>query len=96
MEAVEGQLLTSNLTPMQEFVEVHTLNGARRTNPYLDAGYRLLAVMPESEPLETTTKQVVVRKRVVFIVGRTADVEHFDPPQGKQPVSLASTLAPAD
>lgn len=101
---IPGELveLASRITPLQEFVEIHTLNGARRANPYLDAGYKLLGIYQEAEPLATEQNLIVVRKRVTFVLGRTADVEHFDPPstekKGKsdRPVQIPSNLAPAD
>lgn len=104
VESVPVNLLVADVNHIQEFVEVHTLNGARRTNPYLEAGYKLLGIYQEAEPLETETKQVVVRKRIVFVVARTAGVAHFEPVQekretdkrAKRPVSLPSNLAPAD
>lgn len=102
-----GQLLTSNIAHIQEFVEVHTLNGARRTNPYLEAGYKLLGIYHEAEPLETESKQMVVRKRIVFVVGRTEDVAHFEPQptnaeqamalkRSQRPVQIPTPLATAD
>jgi hypothetical protein len=55
----------------------------KRVNAFLGAGYRLLAV--ETESLWTKTPKGVERvegyvlKHLVFVVGRPADVEPFDP-----------------
>lgn len=55
----------------------------KRVNAFLGAGYRLLAV--ESESLWTSTPKTVqgpegyVLRHLVFVVGRTPDVEPFEP-----------------
>jgi hypothetical protein len=63
-------------------VEVATASKTR-VNLFLDAGYRLLAIKQQAlwttTPKGSKSRDGFVLKSIVYVVGRTVDVEPFDP-----------------
>ena len=67
---------------LADVVEVATASKAL-VNLFLDAAYRLLAIKQQaiwtSTPKDTQSRDGFVLKSIVYVVGRTVDVEPFDP-----------------
>lgn len=66
--------------PMDAFVEVAEA-GKWLCNKYLEAGYHLIGVYPTAQPLKGEGGAIVVKKYVMYVLGRTAEVEHIEPPE---------------
>lgn len=75
MQAIGGFLTH---TDMVEVVEANVA----KANDYLRHGYRLMGVYPIAivEHPKDTNIQSYVRKRVIYVLGRTAETEHYAPP----------------
>lgn len=63
-------------TMLEAVEEVVELRSYRRANLYLAAGYRLLSIMTVHYGEDGKS----LRRGAQYVVGRTADVPHFDSP----------------
>lgn len=66
---------------LAKFVEVAVAGGMSEANKYMRAGYKLLHI----EGIATASKrpdsnEYYIKRRASFILGRTEDVAHIDPP----------------
>lgn len=57
--------------------------GLFRANLYLGAGYRLLSANVTTQPRKMPDGKLFVRRGFTYLLGRTADVERFEPPAWK-------------
>lgn len=66
---------------LTRYAELHEAGGYREANAYLAAGYDLLHITDRTaaKMKPDGSKQIYVQRKPVFILGRTADVAHFEP-----------------
>lgn len=68
------------MVDMAEYVEIAEATGPDACNAYLRHGYHLIGAQGVSgSATHKDTKTYYVRRRVHYIMGRTADVEHYEP-----------------
>jgi hypothetical protein len=70
-----------------------------RANLYLEHGYKLLSVLSTSEEDRgRLTGNAFVRRGIKYVLGRTADVAHYDAPnwQPKQAQAMADGVEPPE
>jgi hypothetical protein len=71
-----------------DIVEVAQAANLNIVNMYLDGGYRLLNIGFTSKSArhpEASHPQLYVRRRTLFVLGRTAETPHIDYPEGASP-----------
>lgn len=80
----------SALVSLTDFVEIAEVGNARIANDYLSHGYRYAGFIqiakekPASAPEGSTRQAWVLARYGMHVLGRTADVKHYDPPKREQ------------
>ena len=85
-------MIPNEMPPFSAYTEL-VQTGVHVANLYLAAGYHLLALGDTTKPGLLSDGRPYVHRRKTYVLGRTADVPHFDLPP--RPSSEA-TKEPAD
>jgi len=72
-------MIANEMPSLSTYVEL-VQTGVQLSNLYLSAGYHLLSVSSTTRPGTLPDGRPYVHRRMTYVLGRTADVAHFDLP----------------
>ena len=72
-------MIPNDVIPLSSYVEL-VQSGVHVANLFLAAGYHLVSVNTTTKPDRMADGGFYVHRRFTYVLGRTADVAHFDLP----------------